>query len=424
MSELVDTPDRASDTATSPEKRRITTDVNQVRRWAEERDMVPVRMAEETAPEHGRHRYRLVRDGELVESDTEQSWDEFTEAFHDEQLAFVYRDEPEAPSSDRLGYYELVERDEAAERAVLDDKSVQQALMRGETVRTEIVGTRLIERQIVERNTIESRITNTDVLRDEVVGRRLLRRDLVGTELIDEERVEIEVDEYWLLTREHVERKTVESRVIDTDVEGTDMVTREAVEATVGIEGVQQTILDSDLLTADTDSSVSVEDVALESEYVDDDTLLTYLVEETLAEDEVRERKRLRYELTDTELDISEPISSAVIATRFLDSDIETEADLIDRERELLEADTTDQEPVEISEELRGRRVSDRSGEDVGIVARVEDDVLYVDPHPSFTDRIKAFFNRGDVDESYTIEPDQIDHITEERVVLRELEER
>lgn len=64
------------------------------------------------------------------------------------------------------------------------------------------------------------------------------------------------------------------------------------------------------------------------------------------------------------------------------------------------------------------------AGEEVGMVARVEGDTLYVDPHPSLTDRIRAVLDWGDGDEdAYPVTADHVDAITDNAVRLAVEEE-
>jgi len=75
---------------------------------------------------------------------------------------------------------------------------------------------------------------------------------------------------------------------------------------------------------------------------------------------------------------------------------------------------------VTIDESAQGKTVVDQSGEEVGIVSEVEAGTLYVDPHPSLTDKIRAKLDWGDMDEeSYPLDEDRIDEITRSNVKIR-----
>jgi sporulation protein YlmC with PRC-barrel domain len=74
-----------------------------------------------------------------------------------------------------------------------------------------------------------------------------------------------------------------------------------------------------------------------------------------------------------------------------------------------------------IDEKDQGKTVVDHHGEEVGIVSDVEAGTMYVDPHPSLTDKIRAKLDWGDADEdSYPLAPDQIEEITRDRVRIHE----
>lgn len=65
-----------------------------------------------------------------------------------------------------------------------------------------------------------------------------------------------------------------------------------------------------------------------------------------------------------------------------------------------------------------GKEVVDTRGQDIGMVTEVEGDTMYVDPHPSLTEKIKSTLNWGSKnEEELPVSPDFVNRI-EDRVVL------
>jgi len=78
---------------------------------AEARDAVPVRVRD--SGDHGSLR-PARRDGRTPRGHT---WDEFEQRFDDDDLVFVYHEEE--PTGEEMGFFEIVEREHAFERADL-----------------------------------------------------------------------------------------------------------------------------------------------------------------------------------------------------------------------------------------------------------------------------------------------------------------
>jgi hypothetical protein len=74
------------------------------------------------------------------------------------------------------------------------------------------------------------------------------------------------------------------------------------------------------------------------------------------------------------------------------------------------------------TDEDEGKTVINPVGEEVGIIELVENGTAYVEPHPNWTDRIKAHIGWEDepdmseqpLDEKY------VEEVTDDRVVLRQ----
>ncbi len=180
----------ADDTPPSetPAQRRLTTDPERIREWAEARDAVPIRVRDGEG-----HGHSFARRDEMGEHHEEVTWDEFVERFEDDDLVFAYHEEE--PTGEGMGFFELVERDRAFERADLGRDELEDSLRRGETVTTEIVETQVVETEVVERDTIESEVIDTELVEREVVDSERLSRDIVDTEFVADDTIEVAVDE-------------------------------------------------------------------------------------------------------------------------------------------------------------------------------------------------------------------------------------
>ncbi|MGQ3412426.1 hypothetical protein ACT4ML_09195 [Natrinema sp. LN54] len=422
----------------APDQRRMTTDTERIREWAEARDAVPVRIRD--SEDHG---HSFTPRDDLGESHEEYSWDEFEERFDDEDLVFVYHEEE--PTGEGLGFFEMVEREQAFERADLGRDELEDSLRRGETVTTEIVETQVVETEIVERDTIESEVIDTELVEREVVDSELLSRDVIETEFVGEDRLEVTVDETRLDTIEELERYIVESRVVDIDIEQDEEVERDEIETDIELESVQRSILESDVVR----SSVTPDDVlereVIQSQRTEGDAVRSELIERRTVEEELDEHLRMTYLLEETELVESEIIGSDVIEGEIIDVEEYGAAGTAGDEMETetggaaggeatastgteAGAGTTDEamdtpmdaSAVELSRDDQGKAVLDESGQQIGMVAEVEEQTAYVDPEPGLTDRLKARLDWGSHgDDDYPVESSQISEITDDEVVIR-----
>lgn len=482
-----------------PGEGRITTDRDTIESWLTDTEHVPVRRDD---------RVRFVREAEVTGEHERLDFDEFHDYVDREDMAVIAIGEGDERR------FEVVDYDEAIERATLADEDVEEALLAGETVRSQITETRVIEREIVETETIESEIIDTEVVDDEVVATQILTQDLTNCTLVDDETIEADLEVTETVTREVLEELTVESEVVDTDITERDTVEADDIEATVDVEGVQRTILQSDLLGSRRDRSVEREIIdsgAIESEFREEGVVHTKLYRRSVVDDEVAETRRVRANIFEEEVMESETISSEIVDADIVEGNnleeirfvgvpeeevmdretIATEAEerhaatiegttsgaemettdasaresdtMADTEAEVRETDTTgvddtgtadthttaetetvgaegdettmgdvdtgeDERVLDEDEELRrmpteddrGKPVVDAEGERVGMVAKVEGNTMYVDPHPSLTDRLKARLDWGDVDDdAYPLTDESVDAITDDEVRLR-----
>ena len=89
----------------------LTTDHEEIRRWAEERDAVPAVVRDPYDDEGGPRLLRFHIPGRGAEEELQHiSWEEFFDIFDDERLAMV--DQEETETGERSFFSEFVSRDE------------------------------------------------------------------------------------------------------------------------------------------------------------------------------------------------------------------------------------------------------------------------------------------------------------------------
>jgi hypothetical protein len=412
---------------------RITTDRETIRTWADESGWQPAYRTD--AETRSPFAYSPERHADVEVEEAE--WEEFLETFDDEEMAVI-----RYPATDEEAErYEVVPRSEVAERATIESAEVEQALLDGETVRSEITETRVIEREIVETETIESEVVDSEIVADRIIDTELIRRELTDTEpeFVDDDTLVLEFDETRLVRREVVERKRIESEVVDVDVAERDVLEEDSLESVVDIEGVQRTLLQSDLF-GEIPVNEAIEAGRIESEFTEGRIIESLLFERRLVEDEIVDRVENVYNLTESEVIESTTATSDLVESGIVDAEYverefgsevvtgTTETEM--KEDETMETETTETETAEMegateteSEAVSlnnrdtGKNVVNRDGEKIGMVAEVEGDTIYVDPNPSFTDRVKAELGIEEHDEdTYPVRADQIDEVTRTEV--------
>ena len=398
----------------NPETRRMTTDPERIREWAEARDAVPVSI-------HGGegHGHSFARQGELEADHEEYTWDEFTETFSDEELVFVYHEDD--PSGEELGHFELVEREAAFDRASLGRNELEDQLREGKTVTTEIVETQVVETEVVERDTIESEVVDTEIAERRVVDSERQNRELVDTEFVSDDVIEVITDETRLETIEEIERYTIESQVVDVDIEQREELEHDEIETNIELESVQRSILESDVVRADVTADEVVDQEVIRSKRTEGDIVQSELIERRTIEEQIDERTRMRFTLEETELLDSTVVSSDVLEGEIIDVEEYGAADTT-AEAEAgtgTETPTVDTGPVELSSDDQGKDVVDETGQQIGIVAEVEGQTAYIDPEPGLTDRLKARLNwGGHGDDDYPVDSSAINQITDDEVII------
>ncbi len=433
-------------TAEEPHDSRMTTDRETIERWAEEHGVTPVEMTARETTVESSSPYGLHTETERTETMETLAWDEFFRRVENDDLVVVYhRDDADQP-------FEVLEHDQAVSRASLEANELQERLLAGDTVTSELTETTVIERTIVEHATIESEIVDTEILDSRVVDARLVSREIGGCDVVNREAldesdhsrfgdmsrlesgyredlpsqvtVEVEVEEDWSVTRELLERATVESRIVDVDVTESDEVEYESLESSIEIESIQQKLLESDIIETEADAQEVIQSGTIESEFHEDDIVRTHINQRRLVEDQVTEWRLLHGELTESEVVQAETKASTPVETAFVDStDLDTEYTSVGVTE--YGTDTTDtggnhDERVTLTEEDEGKPVVDAQGESIGLVEEVRAGTAYVDPEPGIVDKIKAKLGWGDADEDdYPIDKENIGRITDDEVELR-----
>ncbi|NIC00053.1 hypothetical protein [Halobacterium sp. R2-5] len=358
------------DTGTA--ERRITRDRDTIRSWADDHNAALVTRED---PDSDEHRYEFVRDANASADTSESTWSEFFDWFEGGDRVFIYSEGESDP-----GHYEILDRDEATARASIADEEVEQQLLDGETVVTEVTDRTVVQREVVEhdqletevvdREVVSSRITEADLLDWEVLetgsdfdlrpAQDIVGRDVMmagGSEYFDYTDIELgtrldgyltaEIEEMWRVRRVVDEQATVETRVVDVDVETHDTVEAETTTADSGTTGsdttrmdatgpdtaesetaesridttdVHQTVFASDAVGADVDTSGDTADL-VETERLDEGQFESVLVERQVFEDEVRRRKQFRFENVDSDVVETETIDTQRVDTDVIERD-------------------------------------------------------------------------------------------------------
>lgn len=449
----------------------FTTDRDDVERWAENHDAVPVREA---------GRVELVREDERTPNQERIDWETFHRHVDDNDQVVMYHGE----TSDRRPF-EISKRTEALDRAEFEEAhdrdQIEERLLEGETIEGTVTETTVVTETIVEEATLESEIVDQDVVDRRVTDVELLDRDcrscsvesepgVVDTEdWVDTDRflladddvatgqreeydqspydVTVEVDENWLVTIDEQERYTVETRITDVDVAEADTVDSQDIETQVDVDAVHDQLLRSIDIDHDDTEVVDTETYHVDSEFTEDDRITTTLTSHRTVEREIAEQWDLATDVVSGELQSRETVEETVM-----------DSGLAERERATGAADATemagetgadtatphatgtgatgtdahsagetdhigsDDVDVRLEPEDRdvGKPVVVPTGDQIGMVTEVEGDTVYVDPHPGMTEKIMAKLGWGDRDEDdLPLQADRIAAITDDDVRLR-----
>jgi len=396
----------------------ISRDSETIRRWAEDHNVVPVRHTGDT----GESRLELVEESSHTDRHERVDWDTLhDEIEHSDQVVVYHEDRNQ---------FEVLGRDETVQRASINSEQLEESLLAGETVTSEITETTVVERTIVEQAEIESEVVDREVIDSQIVNGVLQNRviedchvtDMADTEqtdygqfetgarTTDELDVRVEVTEDWVLTREEIEEIVIESEVVDTDETETDTVESDRIEESIEIEGVQQTILEGDLLESGAEPTAVMESDAIESEFREGSVVDTRLTERRTVEEQMTLDREFTGHLTEGETVGVETVSTTMVDQGFGGQRTgETTGDVAETASGATPVPTADDE---------GKDVVDAHGEKVGEVMSVEETVTYVDPDPSLADKIMRTLNWGSDDDAYPVDSDHINRITDDTVEL------
>lgn len=456
-------------------ERRLSSDRETISGWAEEHDAVPVR--HRGAGEES-DRVLIVSRDRLTDDHEEMTWDEFHSDIEQRNQVVTYagseHDEPFEVTERSAAIQQSSLEDEAVEEALLEGETVTT-----EVTETTVVERTIVEEAEIESEVVDREIVGEEIVGAELRSREF-DCDVTGFDSHDEDfgssgtdasaaasethfdtarfesgyqwdepvGVEVDVEEEWLLTKEVTERLTIESEVVGMDITESETVEEDTVEQKIDVEGVQQNVLDSGLVDVEASTTELIESGSVESEYGEDDTVHTYLFERETVEEEVTLEKHYAGDVTG-ETTAASTGHSEVVERRIVGGDeVEFEMSTVVSTETDVEADLESEEEMDAStgtgtstrgttadtdadtdvggtvtttpsEDDEGKDVFDASGDKVGMVVDVRGDTIYVDPHPSITDKFKSVLGWDmDEDDAHPIPGNRIARITDRRIEL------
>lgn len=319
--------------------------------------------------------------------------------------------------------------------------TVEEAIARGETVRTEVVEQATLESELVDIEEVDRELVGSEVLTEDVAGVALvegtdpdldavdevfeaddrfsLREDDADPDDVDEAVIAIRLDEARSEIEEVYERKTIETTVVEEDQE-----------LDVEVEGVHQQVLDSDLVRTDADE-VARDEVVIEGEFVEGgDAVRSHLTERKTVEREVGGRKLLAVPIADVHAPSGTVRTEQTVERELVDVEEVPEVDAeieLDAEEEVGMAETDATEtaaPVSLTEDDVGKDAVLPSGDEIGLVSKVDPDenTVYVEPDPGLTDKLKADLNWGGEEGAYSLDGSRVERITGDAVVVESVD--
>lgn len=433
----------------STENGRIetTTDHETIRRWIEERGSTAARVTEPTGDDPGS--LAVVPEGTDDESVEEITWEEFFRIFEEENLAFVHQTTRDDP--DERWFCRFVDREREVDVAAfetersetawnadgrhegaserisavdhIEDVSAESAVEEGEVAETEITRTEIVEREVVVTDRVRSRVVDSEIVERNTLESEVVDREVDRCEIVDEETIETEVLETRRVTEEVFEVHTVESEVVDSETvererseDRSDAVGEPATgEPTVELadSGLEHgTIVESEIVRRDLKSRALVEGEVLETE----------VVERRVVNREVVDRIRIRSGIESVERIESRLVEGEIVESEVIERDADERAAAASTGPTASDPETIDgtTEPrVMVTEDEEGKRVVDERGDGIGTVSAVREGTLYVDPDPGLAGRVTSSLGWGDGDESYPIEEERIERVTDDTVEIR-----
>jgi hypothetical protein len=402
-----------------------------IREWAAEHDAEPTRYGGQGSTEQ----LALVPASERDASQERADWDEFFEEIERNDKVVMYHDTGDD------GTFEIVDHDAAMAKSSLSIDQLEDARIEGEAVTTEVTETTVVEKTIVEHANIESERIKSEQLSDTVVDAELVSREIAdctvkgldehttmrdesmfesGHRTTEEFEVEVRIEEEWSVTRELAEKVAIESRVVETDIDESESIEPDTIETRIELDDVERTILQGGVIDSTKTDTDHIGTKSVRSGFAEDDAVVTELIERKTVEEAVSLTREFTGDIDAAETMEVRSNSREVLQSEMADADEydlgELDVDAYDRPR----SGDEQAERVVPDKHDRGKTVVDKSGEEVGIVADEKSGTLYVDPHPSLTDKISAKLGWGDMDdESYPLEASQISEITHDEVHLR-----
>ena len=326
-----------ADSDTSP--RNITTDHETIREWVEQRGGTPAHVI--GAPDDESSLYIVREDEEMAEMES-LTWDEFFETFDSEGLAFVYQDREVGETDEWL--YDIVDRDEIAERASLERTEIEEKLLEGEVVRSEITETKVIEKTVVETEEIESEVVDSEIIETTPVDREVISRQIVAGRFEDAPSgltatLLPEGDEQTAAATE-ADREMAAGRESDTDTDSdTDIDTDTDTDETVG-EPAAEPVAET---TGEPVASHVMEEPT--AGLAVDDTVVLDVQDRVLTTTEVFDRKTVESRVVERDVSEEDVVESDAIDITGVEETI-LESDLIEGEIAETEPEGTRREAV------------------------------------------------------------------------------
>jgi hypothetical protein len=422
----------------------VLSDPEEVRRWADANDVVPVKCEDAPGP-----RATELRNGEdLRDRHETRDWDAVLREFEDRNLAVVH-ERGGAPGDCRLVDHDTVatdrENDADATGATDATDATGGGTVEEATVESVLVGSEVVEREVVEREVLDRELVGVAVEGRTNVpadgdrdppsgagsaggGRECLDEDGHAMGLETRDVIGLDIDETRLETEERFEKHVVESWLAESDPnrEGTVRHERADMDAIVG--RIHEHIRRSDVV--DVRSDQVLEDRHIETEFGEGNGATSVVVEHRTVESEVVERKVVYAGVADVEVEESDRVCEEVLETGILEADRHVHGASTGRPG----GGTAGTPPVGdvpvvegapepdggVGDYLIGREVERPDGETIGIVSDVDEDrnVLYVDEDPSLTDRIRASLQWGDEHDASALAFDRVREIRADAVVV------
>ncbi|WP_247004609.1 hypothetical protein [Halosolutus gelatinilyticus] len=306
-----------------------------------------------------------------------------------------------------------VEDMDITETDTIEDHDIDVSGFHRKLVESGLLGTGRSPKEVMREFDIESEINKDDriqtyfereqIIEDEVIERKRLHADVTGGDLLEMETFRSEEFEPIQSEDSEAERAAADEPANPSEAEAPDVG-----EARVDKQDVEMETIHGE----DTEATPARDD-----EFADEREAEVPEAEEIAVDEEKgmgtvqSEGTEVKPATDDESADERETEASEMTGTEAP----ETEEITVDEQNET----TT---PVDLTDAEIGKTVVDASGESIGRVTEAEEAeaMIYIDAHPSITDRIRAKFNWGNVDKGdLSIQADQIERVTDEQIELK-----